>query len=89
MARDGTLEIVGEISGELQTVQEIGGELSPVRNVSGELSVPKERVVAEDYERLRNKPSIEGNVLIGDKTFQQLGLNEITPQEIDEIIYGG
>lgn len=46
-----------------------------------------------NYDPLINKPRIEGNELIGDKTFLQLGLLEITPQEIDdmfdELIYGG
>ena len=46
-----------------------------------------------DYEELSNKPSIEGNVLIGDKTLEQLGITAenldvtaeslgITPEEI-------
>lgn len=48
-----------------------------------------ERISTSDYEELFNKPSIEGNVLIGDKTYAELGLNEITPQEIDEILFGG
>ena len=43
----------------------------------------------DDYEALRNKPCIEGNELIGNKSYEQLGLNDITPQEIDEIIFGG
>lgn len=46
-----------------------------------------------DYEKLSNKPRIEGNTLIGDQTFVELGLGLITPQEIDdmfdELIYGG
>lgn len=42
-----------------------------------------------DYEKLKNLPKIEGHVLIGDKTYSQLGLDDLTPQEIDEIIYGG
>lgn len=41
-----------------------------------------------DYEKLVNKPKIEGNELIGDKTYPQLGLEEITNQEIDDVIYG-
>lgn len=47
----------------------------------------------KNYNHLYNKPMIEGNVLEGDKTFIQLGLLEITPQDIDDIfddfIYGG
>lgn len=45
--------------------------------------------VTSDYEKLLNKPKIEGNVLLGDKSFEELGLQAITPQEIDEIIFGG
>ena len=39
-----------------------------------------EEVVNTDYEVLENKPSIEGNVLIGDKTLDQLG---ITAENLD------
>ena len=42
-----------------------------------------------DYNPLMNHPMIEGNELIGDKTYSELGLDDITPQEIDEIIFGG
>lgn len=46
-----------------------------------------------DYEELENKPSIEGNVLVGDKTLEQLGITAegmditaeslgITPEDI-------
>jgi len=46
-------------------------------------------VIPADYELLEHKPSIEGVTLIGDKTFQALGLGPITEQEIDNIIFGG
>lgn len=42
-----------------------------------------------DYNRLINKPSINAVQLIGDKTFPDLHLDAITPQQIDEIMYGG
>lgn len=45
-----------------------------------------------DYEALNNKPSIEGVELIKDKSFTDLGLTEVTNQEILEIakrILGG
>lgn len=58
------------------------------RSTFGEVN----KVSTSNYNELHNKPSIEGNVLTGDKTFCQLGLGEITPQEIDdlfdEMIYG-
>lgn len=44
--------------------------------------------VTRDYEKLTNKPSIEGVTLIKDKTFKQLGLEPMTPQEIDTMIFG-
>ena len=43
----------------------------------------------DDYNKLFNKPQIEGVTLEGNKTFPQLGLDAITPQEIDEIMFGG
>lgn len=46
-------------------------------------------VHTDNYEDLLNKPKIEGVTLIGDKTFVELGLAEITPQDIDDIIFGG
>lgn len=46
-----------------------------------------------DYDPLRNKPKILGNTLDGDKTFIELGLGEISPQDIDDmfddLLYGG
>lgn len=44
---------------------------------------------SDSYSTLKDKPSIEGVVLDGNKTFYDLGLNDITPQDIDEIIFGG
>jgi len=39
-----------------------------------------------DYNDLINKPSIEGIELIGDKTLEELGVEALTPQEIDELL---
>ena len=39
-----------------------------------------------DYNDLINKPSIEGVELIGDKSLEELGVEALTPQEIDAII---
>ena len=41
-----------------------------------------------NYEALVNKPSIEDVTLVGNKTFKQLGLEAMTQQEIDQMIYG-
>lgn len=42
-----------------------------------------------NYNALTNKPSIEDVVLVGNKTFKQLGLEAMTEQDIDDLIYGG
>ena len=38
-----------------------------------------------DYQELINKPKIESNTLIGDKTFDELGLSPISEEELNEI----
>ena len=47
------------------------------------------RVKATSYNSLTDKPKIEGVTLVGDKSFHQLGLNDISAQDIDEIMFGG
>lgn len=46
-----------------------------------------------NYNVLTNKPSINGVTLVGDKTSKEIQvqdlMDEITPQEIDQILYGG
>lgn len=50
----------------------------------GEVNV---NVSASNYNELYNKPQIESVTLEGDKSFADLGLNEITPQDIDDLIF--
>lgn len=47
------------------------------------------RVKATSYSSLTDKPKIEGVTLEGDKSFRSLNLNDITAQDIDEIMFGG
>lgn len=76
MSIKGTVEVAGTIE----------GSLTPTREVSGSLTIPKGGGT-NDYERLINKPHIEGHELIGDKTFRQLGLDTLSVQEIEKILY--
>lgn len=39
-----------------------------------------------DYEKLKNKPRIETVELIGDKTFDELGLGPVTIEELLDIL---
>lgn len=43
---------------------------------------------AIDYNKIYNKPQIESNVLIHNKTFKDLSLTDITDDEIDDITSG-
>ena len=72
----------GKISGRVSSVGSVSGGISAKGNISGGMS----NQIAWDYEKLKNIPAIEGNKLIGDKTFIQLGLGEITPSDIDEMM---
>lgn len=77
---------------------DIGGSFSIGADIGGDMSVSSNTVSMEDalrivdgtkdYNRLDNRPSIESVLLEGDKTFAQLGLLDITEQEIDNLLYG-
>ena len=45
-------------------------------------------VLSGNYNDLENKPSIEQHMLIGDSTLEEIGVLNITPQSIDQLIYG-
>lgn len=62
-------------------VGEIKGTITSKQSLKGELTSPKS-VGASDYEELTNKPSIENVILVGDKTFEDLGLHEASNQDI-------
>ena len=59
-----------------------------IQTSDGEIDTDIELSTAgtNDYNDLVNKPSIEGVELIGDKTLEELGVEALTPQEIDAII---
>lgn len=68
------------------------GGVIPLTARDGSATIPLGIEGAEgtnDYNRLINKPRINAVELIGDKTFTDLHLDAITPQQIDEIMYGG
>ena len=47
------------------------------------------KVSTSNYEELFNKPSIEGRTLLGDQTMRQLGVDTLSVQEIEKILYLG
>ena len=50
-------------------------------------------IVENNYEKLRNKPQIENIEMVGNKTFEDLGITEISNIEIleiaNKILFGG
>lgn len=76
----------GRLSGSLSSVGTLNGTLSSNATLSGGLTVPRSTSGANDYERLKNKPSIESVELTGDKTFEELGLASIDNTELMELL---
>lgn len=77
-----------EIHGTVNTEQQISGGLKGSRKLNGELDRNYRGGGGgnDDYNPLRNKPSINGVVLKGDKTFEELGREDIKNRRIKEII---
>ena len=82
---------VHNMTGELSKVGNVSGSLSMGGSVSGTLSVPQARVVAESYDNLQNKPSlnnitIEGSKVSADYKLQH-EMDALSVQEIERILY--
>ena len=71
----GTIRIAGRISGEVKKRNEI----------KGNLSFPTERTSPGSYAALPDKPMINGEVLEGDKSFEDLGDSPLTNLQIKAI----
>lgn len=74
---DGRLTGTDTLSGNLAGEQSITGSLA------GFSGFP---VGTMDYERLSNKPMIEGVELEGDKTFEDLNLHTLTNEELEALL---
>lgn len=68
--------LTGQMSAET-----LSGSLNTDASMSGTLNMAKSSV-EKDYEKLRNKPSINGVELIRDKSFEDLGDHILTNFEI-------
>ena len=61
-------------------------DLTPKSNMEIRISVPKNVSSSLDYERLRNKPQIESVELLGNKSFDELGLIPLDADDLIEIL---
>ena len=72
------------ISGSISAAA-MSGSLNADTGMSGSLNMA-ERVYENDYEKLHNKPSINGVELVQDKSFEELGDHVLTNFEILELM---
>ena len=72
------------LSGQM-SAETLSGSLNADASMSGTLKMA-DRIIEKDYEKLVNKPKINGVELIQDKSFEDLGFSPITNSEILEII---
>ena len=61
------------------------GKISGIKYIKGSLNIPKS---IDNYNDLKNKPSIESVMLINNITLKQLGIDKISNEEIAEIVGG-
>ena len=72
------------LSGNISAAK-MSGSLNSQTGMSGDLKMA-ERVYENDYEKLKNKPSINGVELVQDKSFEDLGDHVLTNFEILELM---
>ena len=80
-------DVLYELALEEETIPAL--DMDSQEPLETDLDAAQRTLGTGDYQALKNRPRIEGNLLEGDKTFYQLGLLDITDAEIDEIIFGG
>lgn len=71
------------LQGKISGSGSLSASLSGGTKISGSLSMPDARTT--DYEALRNLPKINSVELKGNKQFEELGLQEVSNIEIDNL----
>lgn len=74
-----------KMSGNISAASSISGGLASNDNMNGSIEKGDGRGTG-DYEKLKNKPKIEGVELIGDLTLAQLHHPRITNLELEEML---
>ena len=72
------------LSGSISAAK-MSGRLNGQTGMSGNLQMA-DRVYENDYEKLKNRPSINGVELVQDKSFEDLGDHVLTNFEILELM---
>lgn len=75
-----------QVIGQIGNNQRLYGSVSPKGQIRG--GIAKSTGGTDDYNRLRNQPSINSHVLIGDSDFEDIGLHFMTNTEIRDLLGG-
>lgn len=74
-----------KIEATIQTKGTLQGTIQTKGCLAANMTIPKTTKGENDYEKLINLPRIEEVTLIGNKTFDELGMSECTNQEIIDL----
>lgn len=74
-----------DIDGDLSPLSSISGDITRSPNIDGTITWGN-GLGTKDYNKLINKPQIESVELIGDKTFEELGLSVLSASDILNIL---
>lgn len=66
------------------TSQNLNGFITS-QKFSGDIKLPSSTPVENDYEKLKNKPSINGVTVEKNKSFEDLGYDSVTNTELKSI----
>lgn len=72
------------LSGNISAAS-MSGSLNADTGMSGDLKMA-ERSYENDYEKLHNKPKINGVELVGNQSFDDLGMSELTALDVFNIL---
>ena len=72
------------LSGNISAAK-MSGSLNSSSDMSGSLNMA-ERVYENDYEKLVNIPKINGVELVGNQSFDDLGMSELTALDVFNIL---
>jgi hypothetical protein len=75
---------MSSITGRVTAKGRLGGGRAVAKDIGGIIG-KAQKVYENDYNKLINKPQIEGNTLEGDKTFDELGMTPLSSQELADM----
>ena len=83
---NGSMNDVVQMSSTISSSGSLSGSISSTGELSSSVSIPKTINGANDYEKLKNRPSIEYIELLGNKNFDDLGLMPMDADDLIEIL---